>query len=58
MGCSSPSASFQAAGRSVVFISHKLREHREIADRITVLRRGRSIGTVDARTTEPQELAT
>jgi general nucleoside transport system ATP-binding protein len=49
---------FQAAGRSVVFISHKLREHREIADRITVLRRGRSIGTVDARTTEPQELAT
>jgi simple sugar transport system ATP-binding protein len=46
-----------AAGRSVIFISHKLREHREIADRITVLRRGRSIGTVDARTTEPQELA-
>jgi ABC-type uncharacterized transport system ATPase subunit len=48
---------FQAAGRSVIFISHKLREHREIADRITVLRRGRSIGTVDARTTQPQELA-
>jgi ABC-type uncharacterized transport system ATPase subunit len=49
---------FQAAGRSVIFISHKLREHRDIADRITVLRRGRSVGTVDARTTEPQELAT
>ena len=48
---------FQSAGRSVIFISHKLREHREIADRITVLRRGRSIGTVDAATTEPQELA-
>ena len=48
---------FQEAGRSVIFISHKLREHREIADRITVLRRGRAIGTVDARTTEPQELA-
>ena len=48
---------FQDAGRSVIFISHKLREHREIANRITVLRRGRSIGTVDARTTEPQELA-
>jgi len=48
---------FQKAGRSVIFISHKLREHREIADRITVLRRGQAIGTVDARTTEPQELA-
>jgi len=48
---------FQASGRSVVFISHKLREHREIADRVTVLRRGRAIGTVDARTTEPQDLA-
>ena len=48
---------FQSAGRSVIFISHKLREHREIADRITVLRRGRSIGTVDAATTEPQDLA-
>jgi ABC-type uncharacterized transport system ATPase subunit len=48
---------FKAAGRSVIFISHKLREHREIADRITVLRRGRAIGTVDAGTTPPQELA-
>ncbi len=48
---------FQSAGRSVVFISHKLREHRAIADRITVLRRGRAIGTVDAATAEPQELA-
>lgn len=47
---------FQAAGRSVIFISHKLREHRDIADRITVLRRGRAVGTVDA-TAEPQELA-
>lgn len=48
---------FQAAGRSVIFISHKLREHHEIADRITVLRRGQVIGTVDARTAEPQQLA-
>jgi general nucleoside transport system ATP-binding protein len=46
-----------AAGRSVIFISHKLREHRAIADRITVLRRGRNIGTVDAGTAESQELA-
>lgn len=48
---------FQAAGRSVIFISHKLREHRDIADRITVLRRGRAVGTVEAATAGPQELA-
>ncbi|MEM0015311.1 MAG: ABC transporter ATP-binding protein [Zestosphaera sp.] len=33
-------------GRSVVFITHKLREVLEIADRITVLRRGRVVGEV------------
>jgi general nucleoside transport system ATP-binding protein len=49
--------SFKAAGRSVIFISHKLREHRAIAERITVLRRGRNIGTVDAGTATSQELA-
>jgi simple sugar transport system ATP-binding protein len=49
--------SFKAAGRSVIFISHKLREHRAVADRITVLRRGRNIGTVDAATAESQDLA-
>jgi ABC-type uncharacterized transport system ATPase subunit len=49
--------SFKDAGRSVIFISHKLREHRAIADRITVLRRGRNIGTVDAATAESQDLA-
>jgi ABC-type uncharacterized transport system ATPase subunit len=49
--------SFKEAGRSVVFISHKLREHRAVADRITVLRRGRNIGTVDAATAESQDLA-
>ncbi len=39
-------------GMSIVFISHKLNEVLEIADRITVLRRGKKIGTV------PQEGAT
>jgi general nucleoside transport system ATP-binding protein len=32
------------AGKSIVFISHKLREVREVADRITVIRRGRVVG--------------
>jgi general nucleoside transport system ATP-binding protein len=38
--------SLQADGKSIVFISHKLNEVLEIADRITVLRRGRTIETV------------
>ncbi|MBA2348561.1 MAG: ABC transporter ATP-binding protein [Solirubrobacterales bacterium] len=33
-------------GTSIVFISHKLKEILEISDRVTVLRRGRSVGTV------------
>jgi ABC-type uncharacterized transport system ATPase subunit len=32
-------------GKSIIFITHKLREVMEIADRITVIRRGKVIGT-------------
>ena len=40
-------------GRAIVFISHKLREVLEIADRVTVLRRGRVVGsTTPAEATE------
>lgn len=35
------------SGTSIVFITHKLREVREIADRITVIRRGKIVGTAD-----------
>jgi simple sugar transport system ATP-binding protein len=38
--------SLKAEGKSIIFISHKLNEVLEIADRITVLRRGRKIETV------------
>ena len=38
--------SLQAEGKSIIFISHKLNEVLEIADRITVLRRGKVIDTV------------
>ena len=38
--------SLKADGKSIIFISHKLNEVLEIADRITVLRRGRKIETV------------
>ena len=45
----------RAQGTSIVFISHKLREVRALADRVTVLRRGRTVGTVEtAHVDEPQ----
>lgn len=34
-------------GKSLVFISHKLREVRAVSDEITVIRRGKVVGTVD-----------
>jgi len=44
-------------GMSVIFITHKLNEVLEIADRITVLRRGKRIDTVDRQGATEQELA-
>jgi general nucleoside transport system ATP-binding protein len=44
-------------GKSVIFISHKLSEVLAISDRITVLRDGKVIDTVDARETTKEELA-
>ncbi|KQZ23203.1 ABC transporter ATP-binding protein [Microbacterium sp. Root553] len=35
----------QASGTAIVFITHKLREVREVADRITVIRHGKIVGT-------------
>ncbi|MFB2587025.1 ABC transporter ATP-binding protein [Herbiconiux liukaitaii] len=43
-------------GFAVVFISHKLREVMEIADRVTVLRGGRTVVTLDRRATTIPEL--
>ncbi len=39
----------QAQGKSIIFISHKLKEVLEIADRITVLRRGRKVETISRK---------
>ena len=49
--------SLKAEGMSIVFISHKLNEVLEIADRITVLRRGRKVGTVAREGATEPELA-
>jgi ABC-type uncharacterized transport system ATPase subunit len=41
-------------GKSIVFITHKLREVKAIADRITVIRRGRTVGTATPDTSEDE----
>jgi len=48
---------FKADGRTVIFISHKLREVLAICDRVTVLKRGRVVGTVNAWETNEEQLA-
>lgn len=44
------------SGSSVIIITHKLNEVMEIADKITVLRKGETVGTVDKETTNAAEL--
>jgi simple sugar transport system ATP-binding protein len=46
-----------AEGTSIVFISHKLYEVLEIADRITVIRRGKVVGQADPKTATEEDLA-
>ncbi|REE98282.1 ABC transporter ATP-binding protein [Thermomonospora umbrina] len=48
--------SLRESGRSIVFITHKLKEVKAIADRITVIRRGRVVGTAEPSASE-RELA-
>ena len=46
-----------AAGRGVVFITHKLKEALNVADRIAVLRRGQVVGEVDPKTATESQIA-
>ncbi|MGG5462188.1 ABC transporter ATP-binding protein [Clostridium sp. B9] len=44
-------------GKSIIIITHKLKEIKAAADRCTVIRRGRYIGTVDVKNTSESEMA-
>lgn len=46
-----------AEGKSIILITHKLKEIMEIADTCTIIRRGKAIETVEVAKTNPQELA-
>ncbi|MBC1573052.1 ABC transporter ATP-binding protein [Listeria booriae] len=44
-------------GKSIILITHKLKEIMDVCDRVTVIRRGKGMGTVNVPETNPQELA-
>ncbi|WP_053983347.1 ABC transporter ATP-binding protein [Niameybacter massiliensis] len=44
-------------GKSIIIITHKLKEIKAVADRCSVIRRGKYIGTVDVKTTSEAEMA-
>jgi ABC-type uncharacterized transport system ATPase subunit len=50
-------AELKREGLTVIFISHKLDEVRRVADAITVIRRGTTVGSADPRTTTAKQLA-
>ena len=48
---------FAREGKSILFISHKLNEIMAVADRVTVLRKGKYVGTVETKDTDKQSLS-
>ncbi len=46
-----------AEGKSIILITHKLDEIKRVADRCTVIRRGRLVGVVDVQSTSASEMA-
>lgn len=46
-----------AEGKSIILITHKLKEIMQISDRVTIIRRGKVIDTVKTAETNPNELA-
>lgn len=47
----------RGGGKTIIFITHKLKETMAVSDRITVLRDGKKVGTVNTSDTNPNELA-
>ena len=48
---------FKKEGKSILFITHKLAEIKAVADRCSVLRKGKYMGTVDVATTSVEEMS-
>lgn len=44
-------------GKSIILITHKLKEIKEVSDRCTVIRKGKYIGTVDTKDTTEAKMA-
>lgn len=44
-------------GKSIILITHKLKEIMEVSDRVTIIRKGKGIGTVVTADTNPDQLA-
>ena len=49
--------SLKKEGKTIIFISHKLREIFAVCDRVTVLRKGRKVGTLPIEEATPEKLA-
>lgn len=48
---------FKNEGKSILFITHKLDEIMECADRVTVLRKGKCVGTTEVKSTDKRKLS-
>ena len=46
-----------AEGKSIIFITHKLNEIKEVANRCSVLRKGKYIGTVEVAETSKEQMS-
>lgn len=44
-------------GKSILFITHKLNEIKEVADRCTVLRKGKYVGTIEVKNTSKEQMS-
>jgi simple sugar transport system ATP-binding protein len=50
-------ARLRAQGKTVILVTHKLREIMAVTDRVTVMRQGAIVGEVETKATSPRELA-